>query len=138
MAKKKEEMKKTELETGDVLDVIEQLGELIPEEEIDVDEEAGEAFYRLIEEYEESARGAAAWEKRKKIIGPILEAANLLADRKHMLTPEFRITRIESKAADRISAEKLIDQGVEWEIVANATIPGTEYSYVTVTKIEEG
>lgn len=122
MAKKQAEKKQQDLETGLIAEVRENL----PDD-----------FEDIVREYQESSAIASAWEKRKKEIGPIVEAACVLADKKYMIMPGYKVTQVKSKAPDRVAPERLIEKGVDWEIVQYATIKGVEYSYPMVTKIEE-
>lgn len=61
--------------------------------------------------------------------------AAMLAVGTEKVTWEDRPVQIVTKsAADRISAEKLLKQGVEADVIGAATEPGKEYSYLLVGK----
>lgn len=103
---------------------IESVREVLPED-----------FEDLVTEFRDLQDLIAAYKDRCAEISPQIEAACVLAGKKNILMDKFKLTRIESKSADKILAERLVEKGVDWDIVEYATQPGKPYSYPLVTRL---
>lgn len=94
---------------------------------------------RLAADYAAAHQAEKSAKETKTRIGPQLESACMLAGVERLLTTEggLRVRRTTSSQPSRISKEKLLDAGVELDVVESCTIPGAEYSYVQIDKVEE-
>ena len=98
----------------------------------------------LAKEFKELKEGVALAEERCKEIAPILEAAVLITDRKSLICPDFKITRVPHPGNPVFHPEPLVEKlsgfGLKPEQIVEAVqccVTRTPYTYPLVTRIGE-
>ena len=91
----------------------------------------------LVREFRDIQDKINELEARKKELSPILVAATIIGGKKQLACGHYKVNRISNPGHDAIVPEKLVEKGVDLDVIAYATkkVGASEYPLVTI--IEE-
>lgn len=90
-----------------------------------------------IKGYYNMAKLAKEYETNRKAMGEEIQAMLMAAGEKTVGVAGLRCTLSKGRSASQLSAQILLESGVDADVIAAATIPGTPYTYITVGPIDK-
>lgn len=75
-------------------------------------------------------------DKRSKELNEQIAVALEVAGQSSVKCDEFRVTRVETHGPSRVIPEKLLELGVEADIIVQATVRGAAYTTVQIREIK--
>jgi hypothetical protein len=94
-------------------------------------------FDEMVVKYKDLDAEIKFRENIKKEIKLTIEAGLLLADVQKCMCEGYRVQVIEKEGAKKIDANKLLDLGVDADVIAAATVQGKSSSYVDIRSVKE-
>lgn len=95
------------------------------------------SFDQLVVAYKEISAEIEFRKTRQSEIKESIEAAMLIGGEEKVLAEGYRVALITKQGAKKISAEKLLSNGVDAETIAKSMEMGKESTYIDIRKAKE-
>lgn len=94
------------------------------------------SFLKMLARRQDCVSQIKTLEADRKDMTDQMVAALAEAGHKTVLTPDWRVTFVQSTSASRIDGRKLLELGVSARVIEKATVKGKTYETVAVTPVK--